>query len=553
MKNLRSTSRRPELLLDLIALDRKSGQPLYRQLYLRLVELIMDGSLPLNGRLPSSRALAQKIDVSRNTVVGAYQQLEVEGYVRAERGSQTFVAAAPTKSATHRIEEAAGSADPLSKRGRQIISQPMNFFGLAHRRSLQPGIPDVTHFPFVTLRRIVAHRLQAGGDYVFGYQHITGYPPLKRAIARYLAAARGVRCEPDQVLITNGAQPAFDLLARILTDPGDSVWMEDPGYPAAQSAFGAPGASVMPLAVSTGGWDLSAPPQDRLRAIYVTPSCQSPLGVTMRLDQRLRLAEIAQGHGAWIIEDDFDGEYRFSGSAVPALQGVTADSRTIYVGTFSKTMFPALRIGYVILPLNMVANISQAMFLTGQYASGILQAALADFIEEGHFTTDLGRMRRLYGKRREEFMVSCQSELGEWLEPAATDSGIQSLWYCRAEPRRCGDHAAGARQWCGSDPAFPALSPQPSAPRTGSGLYRARTARAPGGIEDAPPDLHRPFDRRLSVGCGARSPIAADAVGDRVTLKMTAFGMWTADNAREWRYRTPALVDKFGRVGGDPA
>ena len=432
MKNLRSTSRRPELLLDLIALDRKSPEPLHRQLYLRLVELIMDGSLPFDGRLPSSRALAQKISVSRNTVVSAYQQLEVEGYVQAQRGSQTFVAAAPNRSTTHRIEEPKGTKDPLSKRGRQMISQPMNFFGLAHRRSLQPGLADVTHFPFVTLRRIIAHRLQAGGDYVFGYQHISGYPPLKRAIARYLAAARGVRCEPDQVVITNGAQPAFDLLARILTDPGDSVWMEDPGYPAAQSAFVAAGASIMPLPVSAEGWELSAPPEERLRAIYVTPSCQSPLGVTMRLEQRLRLAEIARAQDAWIIEDDFDGEYRFSGNSVPALQGVAADSRTIYVGTFSKTMFPSLRIGYVILPLNMVANISQAMFLTGQYASGILQAALADFIEEGHFTTHLGRMRRLYNKRREDFMVSCQSELGEWLDPAPTDSGIQSLWYCRA-------------------------------------------------------------------------------------------------------------------------
>ena len=308
----------------------------------------------------------------------------------------------------------------------------MNFFGLAHRRSLQPGLADVTHFPFVTLRRIIAHRLQAGGDYVFGYQHTAGYPPLKLAIARYLAAARGVRCEPDQVVITNGAQPAFDLLARILTDPGDSVWMEDPGYPAAQSAFVAAGATIMPLPVSAEGWELSAPPEDGFRAIYVTPSCQSPLGVTMRLEQRLRLADIARAQDAWIIEDDFDGEYRFSGNAVPALQGVTADSRTIYVGTFSKTMFPALRMGYVILPLNMVGNISQAMYLTGQYASGILQAALADFIEEGHFTTHLGRMRRLYKKRREDFMVACQAELGEWLEPAPTDSGIQSLWYCRS-------------------------------------------------------------------------------------------------------------------------
>ena len=480
MKNLRSTSRGPELLLDLIALDRKSDEPLYRQLYLRLVELIMDGSLPKDGRLPSSRALAQKMSVSRNTVVSAYQQLEVEGYVQSQRGSQTLVAVAPNRSATHRIEESKCSDDPLSQRGRQIVSQPMNFFGLAHRRSLQPGIPDVKHFPFVALRRIIARRLQAGGDYVFGYQQIAGYPPLKRAISRYLAAARGVRCEPDQVVITNGAQPAFDLLARILTDPGDSVWMEDPGYPAALSAFAAAGASIAPLTVSTEGWELSAPPEDRLRAIYVTPSCQSPLGVTMRLEQRLRLAEIARAYDAWIIEDDFDGEYRFSGNAVPALQGVAADSRTIYVGTFSKTIFPALRMGYVILPLNMVANISQAMFLTGQYASGILQAALADFIEEGHFTTHLGRMRRLYSKRREEFMVSCQSELGEWLEPAPTDFGIQSLWYCRLDLDDVEITRRRARKRRRCDPALVALSPKSSPPRTDPGLHRPRAAGPPG-------------------------------------------------------------------------
>ena len=298
MRTPRSTSRRPELLLDLIALDRKSPEPLHRQLYLRLIELIMDGSLPFDGRLPSSRALAQKINVSRNTVVSAYQQLEVEGYVQAQRGSQTFVATAPTEATTHRIEGLTSAKDPLSKRGRQMISQPMNFFGLADRRSLQPGLADVTHFPFVTLRRIIAHRLQAGGDYVFGYQHISGYPPLKRAIARYLAAARGVRCEPDQVVITNGAQPAFDLLARILTDPGDSVWMEDPGYPAAQSAFVAAGASIMPLPVSAEGWELFAPPEERLRAIYVTPSCQSPLGVTMRLDHRLRRRPVCHSRPA---------------------------------------------------------------------------------------------------------------------------------------------------------------------------------------------------------------------------------------------------------------
>jgi len=172
-------------------------------------------------------------------------------------------------------------------------------------------------------------------------------------------------------------------------------------------------------------------PDDPIRVIYVTPSCHYPLGTTMRLDQRRLLIEIAKTKNAWIIEDDFDGEYRFAGAAIPALHGVTPNSRTIYVGTFSKTIFPSLRIGFMVLPKHIIGNFALASFLTGQYASTLMQSALADFISDGHFTTHLGRMRRLYRKRREHFMSLCGSYLGHWLEPTSNDAGIQSLWYCK--------------------------------------------------------------------------------------------------------------------------
>jgi GntR family transcriptional regulator / MocR family aminotransferase len=445
MQNVRSASRRLQIPLDLIVLDRENGDALYRQLYVILRDLIMSGVLPFNLRLPSSRALSEDLGISRNTVVSTYEQLEIEGFVEARRGSQTYVAAAPKTLPGEASGHCAVPTDPLSARGRQMVEETLDYAGMAHRRSMQPGIPDVRYFPFNTWRRILTRRLQAGGDDVFGYHYRSGYPPLQRVIARYLATARGVRCEPEQIIITNGAQSAFDLFARILTDPGDTVWVEEPGYPAAQSAFKAAGASIKPLLVTTDGWDLSNPPEGRIRVIYVTPSCQSPLGVTMRLEERLQLTEIAKRHGAWIIEDDFDGEYRFAGRPVPALQGITPDSRTIYVGTFSKTVFPALRIGFTILPENMVANLSQAIFVSGQYPSTLLQAALADFMVEGHFTTHLGRMRRLYGKRREQFEALCEKYLGEWLYPANAESGIQSLWYFRGYfndvdiVRRCRD------------------------------------------------------------------------------------------------------------------
>ena len=238
------------------------------------------------------------------------------------------------------------------------------------------------------------------GETLFGTYHVAGLPALRKAVAVYLRTARGVRCTADQIVITTGAQAAFDLLARLLLDPGDCVWMEEPGYFGAQSAFVAAGAKLAPLRVGLDGWQMDQPPHSA-RLFFVTPACQHPLGVTMRMEQRLRLLEIAEHSNAWVIEDDFDGEYRFQGQPIPAMQGSDQSGRVIYVGTFAKILFPALRLGFMVLPPELHERIPHALSTTGQFAPLLLPAALADFITEGHMTRHLKRMRRIYAARRQ--------------------------------------------------------------------------------------------------------------------------------------------------------
>jgi len=418
----------PRLPLDAITVSREAGIPINQQIYQQIRLMILNRTLPADTRLPSSRSFAADLGVSRNTVMAAYAQLETEGYVESRQGSSTNVVDLPLRSER---EQAAGFPQVLhhlSQRGQQMMSRRTHNFSFPGQPSLLPGIPDIRHFPFAVWRRLLLRRLQPGGEDVFGYHHVTGYPPLKEVIARYLEASRGVRCRPEQVIIISGAQAAFDLLSRILLDPGDGVWIEEPGYPGAQAAFQAAGAAMLPLYVDETGWNLRKPANTPVRLIYVTPSCQSPLGMTMRMEQRLQLIDIAQKENAWIVEDDFDGEYRFAGRPIPAMQGNDPTGRTIYVGTFSKTLFPALRLGFMVLPPELAEKAGLAMFLTGQSAPLILQGALSDFIAEGYFSDHLGRMRRLYAKRREAFHELCNACLGDWLQPVASDSGIQSLW-----------------------------------------------------------------------------------------------------------------------------
>jgi GntR family transcriptional regulator/MocR family aminotransferase len=413
---------RPALSLDMLSLD-SGGGSLHRQIYAQLRDLIVGGTLPPDTNLPSGRALADDLGVSRNTVVAAYDQLASEGYLTIQQRKRPRVADIGTAA----IASASVRQLDLSVRGQEMMAAPRQG-AIPGRPAFHPGTPDLSVFPFADWRKLMTRRLSDPGADLFGYYHLSGHPALKAAIARYLAAARGVRCRPDEILVTTGAQAGLDLAARLLTDPGDTVWMEEPGYFGAQSAFLAAGARLEPLRVDAGGWQLGDVPDPPPKVIYVTPSCQFPLGPTMRMDQRIRLMEIAQATGAVVVEDDFDSEYRFVGRPIPSMQGTDTGGRTIYLGTFAKTLFPGIRIGFLVLPGDLAAQASEAINVTGQYPPLVLQATLADFIEEGHFARHLNRTRRLYARRREAFVAAAEVALDGYATYFPCDAGLQTLW-----------------------------------------------------------------------------------------------------------------------------
>ena len=405
-----------------ILLDRGGNAHLHRQLYTQLRGLIERRVLPSGSLLPSTRLLARNLELGRNTVIAAYDQLALEGYLQTRQG------AAPVVAVLQALVPAQGpargaTAVNLSARGRIMAERPYHH-GVPGLTAFHPGLPDADNFPFNTFSRLLTRRAKQARRDLFGTYHITGYPELCEALARYLSASRGVNCRPEQIVVTNGAQAAFDLLARMLIDPGDTVWMEDPGYYGARNAMLTAGATLAPLRVDNGGWNLD-PPEVAPRLIFVTPSCQHPLGLTMPMEQRLNLIRLAASWNAWIIEDDYDSEYRFQGQPIPALQGIVGGGRVVFVGTFAKILFPAMRLGYMVVPEALRADVTAALSATGQFAPLITQAALADFINEGHLTRHLRRMRRLYAARRQLFMDLAESHLSPWLTLNRTESGIQ--------------------------------------------------------------------------------------------------------------------------------
>ncbi len=416
--------------IDALGLDRGHSTPLHQQLYRALRSLIAGRILRPGTALPSSRCLAQDLRLARNTVTAAYDQLVTEGYLLARRGARPTIVDLPPGPGPSPDTSVAASPEIRSERGRLLMEQPVHH-GLPGRMLFHPGMPDSESFPFATWSRLLARRANFAGEALFGTYHVAGHPDLRVAIAAYLKTARGVYCTPDQIVVTTGAQAALDLLARLLTDPGDDVWVEEPGYYGAQSAFATAGARLLPLHVDETGWRLQPPASPRLRAAYVTPSCHHPLGATMRMEQRLRLIAIAEANDFWIIEDDFDGEYRFQGQPVPAMQGSDRSQRVIYVGTFAKILFPALRLGFMVLPRSLVSGVTRAISITGQFAPLLLQAALADFIEQGHMTKHLRRMRRVYGQRRQLFREIWTNVLGEWGQLVDSEAGMQMVCLLR--------------------------------------------------------------------------------------------------------------------------
>ncbi|WP_025659230.1 PLP-dependent aminotransferase family protein [Rhizobium sp. IBUN] len=415
--------------LDMIAVDRTSEMSLHRQLHRALVKMIQDRTLAAGTALPSTRELAADLALARNTIIAAYDQLVTEGYLVNRQGARYVVVDLPLLPKLQTPSLIIPSERTLSVRGMALMHQPFHH-GSPGCFAFHPGMPDAHNFPFGVWGRLLARRASFAGDSLFGTYHVTGLPELKEAIVGYLASSRGVICTKEQIVITTGAQAAFDLLARLLLDPGDRVWMEEPGYYGAKAAFTVAGADVRPMPVTLEGWQMGRPPKN-IRLIYVTPACQHPLGTSMRMDQRLQLLELAERSNAWIIEDDFDGEYRFQGRPVPAVHGMDRSGNVIYVGTFAKLLFPALRLGFMVLPPGLCDRIHPALSTTGQFPPLFLQAALADFIVEGHMSRHLKRMRRIYAGRRQFFYWICEERLSDYMQLLNAEAGIQVVGHLR--------------------------------------------------------------------------------------------------------------------------
>jgi GntR family transcriptional regulator / MocR family aminotransferase len=429
-----------------IAIDRNAAESLSKQLYDGLRQAILRGQLRPGTRLPSTRSIAHEYEISRNVAASAYDQLFSEGYLDTKVGSGTCVARClPDELLSIGAAAPAAIRQPsrrrtLSNRGKLMAKHlPRRYFGrtsfasavrpLTVSREPQPfesGLPDTTAFPFKIWSQLLAkywrhppHNLLTCGD-------AAGLKSLREAIAAYLRTARGVQCNANQVLIVNGSQHALDLSARLLIDPGDTALIEDPGYPGARVALQAAGAELISLPIDAQGANIHAV-NDRgkhPRLISVTPSHQFPLGVTMTVSRRLELLDRANRWGAWVLEDDYDSEFRYHGKPLPALQGLDGTGRVLYMGTFSKTLFPSLRLGFLVLPADLIEPFSQARAIFDGHSPMTEQAVLADFITEGHFARHIRRMRAIYQERQSILLEELKRELAGFLDVQPSDGGM---------------------------------------------------------------------------------------------------------------------------------
>ncbi len=432
-----------------LALAEGSPQPLATRLYHQLREWIQAGRLVCGQRLPSSRQLARELGLGRNTVLAAFDQLLAEGFLVTRHGSGTFVAdlafpctTQPTTqpalavglTTSHTIP-ARADAPSLSSRGTSLLA----FCHASQERPiLAPGVPALDRFPHGPWQRLVRRHQQRMPREWLAYQAQGGVPTLREALADYLQLSRSVRCRPEQILIVQGAQQGFELIARLLSDPGDKVWIEEPGYPGAQACFAAAGLDLQAVPVDDEGLSVAAAANaESPRLIYVTPSHQYPSGVTMSLSRRLALLEAAERHGAWIVEDDYDSEFRYGQRPIAALQGLVDDSRVIYVGTFSKVMYPGLRLGYVVLPEPLVEPFRRAnarLHREGQYP---VQAALAEFIVGGRFSRHIRRMRDCYRRRQALLRKALAPAVARGLRLSDGQAGMHLVaWLDEAEQER---------------------------------------------------------------------------------------------------------------------
>jgi len=395
----------------------EEGGNLARQIYSQLRDAILSGRLKRGDRLPPTRLLADRLDVSRNTVSLAYEWLTAEGLLTGRSGAGSFVAGDP---ALHRTRARGGAAirhravwDSI-KAPTPREQTPAYDFGV--------GMPDAKLFPYDAWRRLLARQIRYT-KLNAGYGDAAGHPRLRAAIARHIAVSRGVNTDAEDVIVTNGAQHAFDLIARVLLEPGMRVAVEEPGYPPARFVFESIGARVTPVPVDASGLVVSSLPDDA-RLVYVTPSHQFPLGMPMSYARRTALLEWADRRNAAIIEDDYDSEYRFGGRPLETLQAIDRGGRVIYTGSFSKSLLPALRLGFLVAPPSLQAPLRAASFVAGWFAQWPAQSALASLIDDGLLARHIRKMRREYAARHDRILRTLSADFAKWLVPVPSVTGM---------------------------------------------------------------------------------------------------------------------------------
>jgi GntR family transcriptional regulator/MocR family aminotransferase len=413
--------------LELPLRGRSAGQPLTDWLYNELRSAILEGRLPPGTRLPATRDLAVLHGLSRGTVVEVFERLQSEGYLSTRVGAGTWVSDRVTPR-PHLPSEPATNPEYI-RRAIAAYQRPKAFAGLSSMGPARPfriGGVDLQEFPSKLWAGLVSRRARSTGSWPLNDNDPRGYRPLREAIAHYLGSSRGIGCTADQIVIVSGVQQALDLLARLLLKPGAKVWMEDPGYFGARIAFENAGAKIIPVPVDSEGIQVAAGSKIGAGATgaYVTPAHQFPLGPAMSLGRRMELLKWASNAGAFLIEDDYDSEFRFEGRPIPALMSLDRSSSVILVGSFSKMLFPSLRIGYILAPPALADMVTAFRAQTDFRAIHFEQAVLADFIERGHLGRHLRRMREIYSVRYSALMEAAGKYLAGALEVRSVHCGL---------------------------------------------------------------------------------------------------------------------------------
>jgi GntR family transcriptional regulator / MocR family aminotransferase len=419
-------------ITPIIAIDRKSRRPLHRQIYDAYRAAIVNGTLRPGQRVPSTRGLASELSVSRIPVLGAYAQLMAEGYFQSRTGAGTAVSSA--------LPDQSVSPEPFTVRStkarrahllivKERPSIPDSIEILPGNRGWGPfGVGQIAleQFPFRVWNSLVTRHCRRTTSKSLDYGHPMGLKSLREALAVYLRTARGVRCEAEQIMIVSGSQQALDISARVLFKPGSQVWMEEPGYRYARRVFALNRCRVVPIPVDNEGLSVAVGVKRcrKARAALVTPSHQYPLGVTMTASRRLQLLDWAARSQSWILEDDYDSDYRYEGMPISSLQGLDPNSRVVYIGTFSKVLFPSLRLGYLVIPIGLVDRFINVRLAMDIGPPTFNQEVLADFIQEGHFSRHIRRMRMLYRERRNALVSSIEQELGRGVEITGEQAGM---------------------------------------------------------------------------------------------------------------------------------